>query len=160
MGRRFIKKSKHRIDRVRGFNAYSLAGEKSGQEYRTPLPYKTLATRSGLGWIGKSATFVTKRFGNAIRLNGVLTDMPFETGTPINSSLCGECAECVEKCPGRAITGKLWDLHTDRDALLNPHECKNAVVERGKIFGVTEGTCGICISVCPFTKHAFDYKNR
>ena len=136
----------------RGFNAYSLAGEKQNKEFRTPLPFKTLATRAGLGWIGKSAALITKQFGNAVRLNGVLTDMPLETGMPVNSSFCGDCDECVKNCPGKAITGNLWSLHTDRDNLLNAHECKKAVVERGKIFDVTEGTCGICITVCPWTK--------
>jgi len=97
-----------------GFNA-SVPQQKQDENYRTPLPFKTLSTRAGLGWIGKSAALVTKQFGSAIRLNGVLTDMPFETGTPINSSFCGECAECVKNCPGKAITGNQWSLHTDRD---------------------------------------------
>ena len=92
--------------------------------FRTPLPFKTLATRSGLGWIGKSATLVTKEYGNAIRLNGVLTDMPIQSGVPINSSLCGDCEECIKSCPGKAVKGKLWDLHTDRDELLDASECK------------------------------------
>ena len=138
-----------------GFNAYSLAGERSNEEYKTRLPFKTLATRAGLGWIGKSAALVTKQFGSAVRLNGVLTDMPLKTGTPVNSSFCGECTECVENCPGKAITGNMWDLHKDRDNLLNAFDCKKSVAERGKIFGVTEGTCGICIAVCPFTRRGF-----
>ena len=95
-----------------GFNAKSLAGEKQNDKFITKLPFKTLATRAGLGWIGKSATLVTKQYGNAIRLNGVLTDMPLETGTPINTSFCGNCLECVNNCPGKAITGNLWHLHT------------------------------------------------
>jgi epoxyqueuosine reductase QueG len=140
-----------------GFNAYSLAGEKQNEEFRTQLPFKTLATRAGLGWIGKSATLITKQFGNAIRLNGVLTDMSLETGTPINSSFCGNCIECVKNCPGKAITGSLWNLYTDRDDLLNAYECKKAVIERGKILNVTEGSCGICIAVCPYTKQ---YKKK
>jgi epoxyqueuosine reductase QueG len=97
----------------RGFDAYSLAGEKQNEDFRTQLPFKTLATRAGLGWIGKSATLITKDYGNAIRLNGVLTDMPLETGTPINASFCGDCVECVKNCPGKAIKGNLWDIHND-----------------------------------------------
>ena len=141
----------------RGFNAYSLAGERQNEDFRTPLPFKTLATRAGLGWIGKSAALITKEYGNAIRLNGVLTDMPLATGTPINSSLCGYCMECVNNCPGKAITGNLWDITADREHLLNAVVCKRTVVERGRIFDVTEGTCGICISVCPWTKK---YRNK
>ena len=140
----------------RGFKAYSLTGERQNNEFRTKLPFKTLATRAGLGWIGKSAALVTKTYGNAIRLNGVLTDMPFETGIPINSSFCGNCEECVINCPGKAITGNLWNLHTDRDELLNAYECKRTVIERGKIWNVTEGSCGICLAVCPYTKKYMD----
>jgi len=135
-----------------GFDAYSLAGEKQNEEFRTKLPFKTLATRSGLGWIGKSAALVTKQFGKAIRLNGILTNMPLETGVPTNLSFCGDCVECVKHCPGKAITGNLWSLDIDRDDLLNAKQCKKTVIERGRIWGVTEGSCGICISVCPYTK--------
>jgi len=141
------------VDKIkeRGFNAF-LAGQRQDENFRTPLPFKTLATRAGLGWIGKSAALITKEYGNAIRLDGVLTDMPFVTGTPVNSSLCGDCVECVNSCPGKAIAGNLWNLKTDRDNLLNAQECKKTVIERGKVFDVTEGTCGICIAVCPWTK--------
>jgi epoxyqueuosine reductase QueG/GrpB-like predicted nucleotidyltransferase (UPF0157 family) len=136
----------------RGFNACSLAHERQNEAYRTQLPFKTLATRAGLGWIGKSATLITKEYGNAIRLNGVLTDLPIKVGTPVNASLCGECDKCVKHCPGHAIMGNTWRLHVDRDILLDAVRCKKAVVERGKVFNVTDGTCGICISVCPWTK--------
>jgi len=136
----------------RGFNAYSLAGEKQNEKYRTKLPFKTLATKSGLGWIGKSATFVTEEYGNAIRLNGVLTEMPMETGIPIESSFCENCIECVKNCPGKAIIGNSWNLEIDRDNLLNAYKCKETVIERGKVWNVTEGSCGVCLSVCPFTK--------
>jgi len=135
----------------RGFNAIP-AGQQQDENFRTPLPFKTLATRAGLGWIGKSAALITKEYGNAIRLGGVLTNMPFETGTPVNKSYCGDCEECVKNCPGKAITGNLWSLGMDRDDLLNAPQCKKTVIERGKIFDVTEGTCGICLSVCPWTK--------
>lgn len=138
--------------RERGFNAYSLAHEKQNEAYRTQLPFKMLATRSGLGWIGKSAALITKEYGNAIRLNGILADMPLTVGTPVNESLCGKCEECVNHCPGHAIKGNTWSLHMDRDNLLDAISCKKAVIERGKVFNVTDGTCGVCISVCPWTK--------
>ena len=136
----------------RGYNAYSLAHVKSNEEYRTRLPFKTLATRAGLGWIGKSAALITKEYGNAIRLNGVLTDMPLSVGTPINESFCGKCEECVRHCPGHAIKGNTWRLNMDRENLLDAFSCQKAIEDRGKVINLTEGTCGICISVCPWTK--------
>jgi epoxyqueuosine reductase QueG len=135
-----------------GFDAYSLAHEKPNDEFRTRLPFKTLATRAGLGWIGKSAALVTEKFGNAIRLNGVLTDMPLETGIPVTTSFCGNCEECVKNCPGNAIKGNNWVINSDRDDLLNAHECRKVVKKRGEILNVTHGTCGICLAVCPYTR--------
>lgn len=136
----------------KGFRAYSLARNRQNEDFRTALPFKTLATRSGLGWIGKSCTLITKQYGNAVRLNGVLTDMPLQTAEPVNSSLCGACRKCVESCPAQAITGNEWTLGTDRNDLVDPFACKNMVIERGKTLGITVGSCGICIAVCPYTQ--------
>ena len=86
--------------------------------------------------------------------------MPLKTGVPINSSFCGDCMECVKNCPGNAIIGNLWELHTDRDELLNAYECKKTVIDRGKIFGITEGSCGVCLAVCPWTKKYIEYSNK
>jgi GrpB-like predicted nucleotidyltransferase (UPF0157 family)/N-acetylglutamate synthase-like GNAT family acetyltransferase/ferredoxin len=116
----------------RGFNAYSLAHERQNEAYRTQLPFKTLATRAGLGWIGKSAALITKEYGNAIRLNGVLTDLPIKVGTPVNESFCGECDKCVKHCPGHAITGNTWRLHIDRDILLDAVSCKKQSLKEEK----------------------------
>ena len=140
----------------RGFSAFSLARNKQSEDYRTVVPFKTLATRAGLGWIGKSSLLVTKKFGSAVRLNGIITDMPFETAVPLNSSYCGKCSACVDACPGNAIKGLEWSIGTDRDDLIDHCKCKSTVIERGKSLGVTVGSCGICISACPWTKRYID----
>jgi epoxyqueuosine reductase len=136
----------------KGFQAFSQATIKSDDDYRTPLPHKTVATRAGVGWIGKSATLVNEQYGNAIRINSILTDMPFRTGTPINSSKCGNCNICVTNCPGEAIKGENWCVETIREELFNAKVCKNEVIKRGIPFQLTEGTCGVCIAVCPYTQ--------
>jgi epoxyqueuosine reductase len=103
---------------------------------------------------------LSKQYGNAIRLNGVLTDMLLTVGTPVNESFCGNCEECVRHCPGQAIKGNTWSLHVDRDNLLDAAGCKKAVMERGKAFNVAGGACGICIAVCPWTKRYFSFERR
>ena len=135
-----------------GFTAYSLARNKQNDDFRTILPFKTLATRAGLGWIGKSSLFITKEYGSAVRLNGVITNMPFETAKPVDSSLCGDCRKCVDRCPANAILGNSWDLNKDRNDLVNPFLCKSKVIERGKPFDITVGSCGICIAACPWSQ--------
>ena len=46
------------------------------EDHTTALPHKTVATKAGLGWIGKSCILVTKEFGGAFRMGVVLTDAP------------------------------------------------------------------------------------
>jgi epoxyqueuosine reductase QueG len=36
-------------------------------DYKTNLPHKTVATRAGLGWIGKCGLLVTNEYGPGIR---------------------------------------------------------------------------------------------
>lgn len=132
--------------RERGYSACSLAHEKQNEEFRTRLPLKTLATRAGLGWIGKPSVLVTKEYGSAVRLSGVLTDMPLIVGTPVNKSFCGACEECVRHCPGHAIKGNIWTPHMDRDNLLDASACKKKITERGRMNGIPAETCGICIT--------------
>ena len=140
----------------RGFRALAQTttsvAESAG--YRTPLPHKTCATRSGLGWIGKSALLVTREFGPAVRLSSVLTDAPFESlGQPVNSSQCGGGTRCQEQCPGRAIQGALWNVKVEREALVDVEACRKAAralaLER---VGKEITLCGKCIEVCPYTQ--------
>ena len=135
-----------------GFKAFSQANIKRDVNFRTPLPHKTVATRAGIGWIGKSSTLVNEKYGNALRLNTVLTDMPFLTGIPINDSKCGECKACVINCPAKAIIGHNWNIEVGRENLLNPKACEEKIIERGLPLDLSSFTCGICIAVCPYTK--------
>jgi len=120
----------------------------------TTLPHKTVATRAGIGWIGKCALLVTKEYGSAVRISSILTDAPLQTAQPVNTSLCGECMLCAKSCPGGAVSGKLWDVSIYRDEFFDPIKCRQTAKERAKIgFGGENITiCGKCIEVCPWTQ--------
>ena len=136
---------------LEGFKAFSQADIKQDERFTTPLPFKTVATNAGLGWIGKSATLITEKYGNAIRLNTVLTDMPFLCGTPITESKCGNCTRCVDRCPAGAIKGIKWNVNVSRNDLIDPKMCKEKVIERGKEFNILWGSCDNCLMSCPYT---------
>ncbi|MCE5323603.1 4Fe-4S binding protein [bacterium] len=116
------------------------------------LPNKTVATRAGIGWIGKCALLVTKEFGSAVRLKTVLTDADLPAGNPIDESRCGSCRACVDVCPGRALTGKNWSAGAARSDIYDAFACYKAAKSLSDAQGITHSICGMCINACPWTK--------
>ena len=131
-----------------------------GENWRTVLPHKTVATLSGLGWIGKCAMLVTKEVGSALRLTTVLTNAPLECGTPFTKSQCPpNCNVCKEVCPGSAPLGGLWENNIDRDIFYNANACRKAARARAKaLLGIEDTLCSLCVANCPFTMSALGYK--
>jgi len=144
-------------DLIKSKGFYSLAQIStyvtSDKNLTTPLPHKTVATRGGLGWIGKNALLVTPEYGSAVRISSILTDMPLSTAKPINESNCGKCTKCTTSCPGEAIKGNLWNVNSFRDDLINPFKCRQKARELlNQNIGIEKSLCGKCIEVCPFTQ--------
>ena len=123
----------------------------NNEEHRTVLPHKTVATRAGLGWIGKSALLVTEVFGPAVRLSSILTNAPLRCDEPITVSRCGSCNECTIACPSQAISGKIWKVGMDRDEFFNSYACREKARQIAKEKVGKEITlCGKCFEVCPY----------
>jgi len=120
--------------------------------HSTRLPHKTVATRAGLGWIGKCALLVTEQWGSALRLTTVLTDADLPTGEPVTESRCGHCVVCVEVCPGHAPSGREWEVGLERDAFFDAHACRAGARALAARAGISETVCGLCIAACPWTQ--------
>jgi len=121
------------------------------------LPHKTVATKAGLGWIGKSALLITKKYGAAIRLATVLTDADLNVAIPTEQSMCGDCRECVDHCPAKAIKGNNWKLGAPRDSIYDAFTCCETAMNLSKRAGIHSSLgrvviCGICVNVCPWTQ--------
>jgi len=133
----------------------TLTNDQLDQDFEKELRYyfshKMAATRAGLGWIGKTDLFVSKKFGPRLRLATLLINHPLKPESPpIERSRCGECRRCVDACPAGAANGKTWDTTIDRDLFFNAHKCRSKCRELSlKRLGRDESICGICISVCP-----------
>jgi ribosomal protein S18 acetylase RimI-like enzyme len=116
------------------------------------LQHRTVATRAGLGWIGKSGLLITKEYGSAVRLASVLTDAELETGKPIDTSSCGDCRLCVDHCPAQAIVGVNWEAGTTREQIYNPAACFRTAKALSSAQGLKATICGVCIHACPWTQ--------
>ena len=140
-----------------GYDAYAQTKKRLGSDFGEfnsfELPHKTIATRAGLGWIGKSALFTTKEYGSALRLSSVLTDAPLDIGKPILKSKCGKCMECMEACPGGAISGKEWNYKLKRNDFYDDKKCEKYALEVSKEnLGKADTVCRKCIYACPHTQ--------
>ncbi len=118
----------------------------------TPLPHKTIATKAALGWIGKSALLITKRYGPAIRLASVLTNAELDIAVPVEKSMCSDCRCCVDRCPSKAIKGNNWQLGSSRDSIYDAFVCFETATKMSKKLRIQSTICGICINVCPWTQ--------
>jgi epoxyqueuosine reductase len=117
------------------------------------LPERSLAVKSGLGWIGKNGTLITPESGSMVLLACIITTIGLDPDPPFNENHCGTCTLCMEACPTKAI---------ETPGLLNAHRCiayhtnssKEPVIPvevtekmEGQIYG-----CDICQMVCPWNR--------
>lgn len=115
--------------------------------------HKYGAVLSGLGTIGKSALFVSDKFGPRVRIGTVLTDCPFECENNIRECLCGECRICASACPAQAISGRKWEPGADRAEIIDAAACSSFMKKKFQHIG-RDAVCGICMKVCPKGKLA------
>ncbi len=115
------------------------------------ISHKMVATRAGLGWIGKTDLLISYAFGPRLRLTSILLRQnPGINSIPVDESKCGNCKICVLRCPANAANGKLWFKGTDRNEFFDAFKCREKCGElaKGKL-KVNERICGLCVCVCP-----------
>lgn len=130
-------------------------------ECKTLIPHKTVATRAGLGWIGKNCLLVTQEFGSAVRISSLLTDAPLNASEPIIKSRCGNCRCCVDACPAHALKGTLWTSETPREDMFAHQICYEKQIEiMSENTGIETDLCGKCFAVCAYTQRYINGGNN
>jgi epoxyqueuosine reductase len=76
---------------------------------RKPAPdvlidFAQSAVICGMGSLGFRGNVLTPEFGPFQRLGFIITDAPLKADEVLSQSLCDQCGECVDACPGRAIS--------------------------------------------------------
>lgn len=124
--------------------------QQNEEELAALFSFKYAAVNAGLGWIGKNGVLITEKYGPRVRLSAVLIDHPFPYGQKITESRCpADCTKCVDICPHKALTGRMWNIGTQRSELIDYQLCnqkRSAYIEKhGR-----KNSCGLCMVVCPF----------
>jgi epoxyqueuosine reductase len=108
---------------------------------------KPIAERSGIGYYGKNSLIINRRFGSLVVLGEIVTNADIEPDSAGNAD-CGECLECIEACPTRAIIEPyVIDRRRCIQALTNwygvlPLDISS--VWENRLYG-----CTTCQDVCP-----------
>ena len=115
-----------------------------------PILERELASRAGLGWIGKNSCLINPTTGSFFFLAEILVNLPFEPDDPFDQDFCGTCNRCVENCPTGCIlpnrtidSNRCISFLTIENKADIPEELRPLL--NGWVFG-----CDICQQVCPW----------
>lgn len=103
LGRDYHKLMRHRLQKL----ANRISAEIGEFGYRAfvdsaPVLEKAIASRAGLGWVGKHSNLINSEAGSWFFLGELYTDLalPVDAAT---TDHCGTCTTCMDVCPTRAI---------------------------------------------------------
>lgn len=71
---------------------------------RGEICWRRAGVRAGFGSYGENGLLITKQFGAAIRISGLVTSVDLEADRPLDEDACDHCMRCVEACPAGALS--------------------------------------------------------
>lgn len=116
------------------------------------------AVLGGLGELSRLNRVITPEFGPMVRIFKLITDLPLASDVPIDAGIarfCRTCKKCAEACPPSALSFDTepgwvpigeWNNRGHQAWFEDSVRCKRYWQEE---LGTN---CGICFSVCPFSK--------
>lgn len=132
----------------KGYRAAAVPASQSVNGLSGIYSHKKAAVSAGLGYIGKSCLFISKKYGPRIRLGTVFTDAPLETVCLKQESKCGDCDICVKSCGAIAIKNVEYQEGMQREDIFDAKACSDFMKEKFKHIG-RGAVCGVCMRVCP-----------
>lgn len=118
-----------------------------------PVLERVWAVQAGLGWIGKNGLLLNKELGSFFFIGELIIDLNLEYDNPYLKEHCGNCNQCIDTCPTRALI-KPYILDARRCISYLTIELKEDIPDEFKpllnyrVFG-----CDSCQDICPWNRH-------
>jgi epoxyqueuosine reductase len=109
---------------------------------------RAVATRAGIGWLGKNTNLLVPGIGSNVLLAEIVTSAPLQADVPLKKN-CGNCDACLRACPTGALVAP---------GVLDNRRCISfwTIEHRGVIpldiralIGDWIFGCDLCQEVCP-----------
>ena len=117
-----------------------------------PILERDLASRAGLGWIGKNTTLINPQQGSFLFLAEILFAIELEVDPPFEGELCGSCTRCLEACPTGCLTAP-YTLDANRCISYLTIEYRESLPDDLRpLLGEWVFGCDVCQQVCPWNQ--------
>jgi epoxyqueuosine reductase len=116
-----------------------------------PVMEKELASRAGVGWIGKNTCVIHPREGSFLLLGEVLTTLDLPVDDPAVDR-CGSCTRCIDACPTGAITDAYQLDATRCISYLTIEHRGDIAAGMQRQMGDWIYGCDVCQDVCPWNR--------
>ena len=121
-----------------------------------PLIERSLAARSGIGWIGKNTCVLNQEEGSWLLLGVILSSLHLPSGHAALPApdRCGSCTRCIDACPTGALTAP-HEMDASRCIAYLTIEKKGSIpTELRSSMGRQVFGCDICQDVCPWNSRS------
>lgn len=127
-----------------------------------PVPERYLASKAGLGFLGKNGMLIHPEFGSFVFIGALYLDKGLvdpNRGTldklsehSKNYTQCADCDLCMRACPNNAIV-EPGLVDSNKCISYKTIEYKGEFTDNERLAGYIFG-CDICQQVCPYNKDA------